>query len=154
MLYSIRELQTSNADALGMQRTAADTLFSLQKSFRQFIGITSKLETYFPLRSGFESKIPTNLNPLDSNFIPVAIALPKWPAPMINQSEHPYLKVWENTRGNKTNVLIFHEDEGYLVVLRKAKDYILPWTAYLVTYKSRKEKLLKEYEAYIKSKER
>jgi hypothetical protein len=78
----------------------------------------------------------------------------KWPAPMINQSEHPYLKVWENTRGNKTNVLIFHEDEGYLVVLRKAKDYILPWTAYLVTYKSRKEKLLKEYEAYIKSKER
>ena len=64
------------------------------------------------------------------------------------------LKVWENTRGNKTNVLIFHEDEGYLVVLRKAKDYILPWTAYLVAYKSRKEKLLKEYEAYIKSKER
>ena len=78
----------------------------------------------------------------------------KWPAPMINLSEHPYLKVWENTRGSKTNILIFHEGEDYLVVLRKAKDYILPWTAYLVTYKSRKEKLLKEYEAYIKSKER
>lgn len=73
---------------------------------------------------------------------------------MINQSEPPYLKVWENTRGNKTNILIFHEDEDYLIVLRKAKDYILSWTAYLVTYKSRKEKLLKEYEAYIKSKER
>lgn len=54
----------------------------------------------------------------------------------------------------KQNILIFHEGEDYLVVLRKAKDYILPWTAYLVTYKSRKEKLLKEYEAYIKSKER
>jgi hypothetical protein len=64
------------------------------------------------------------------------------------------LKVWENTRGNKTNILIFHEGEEYLVVLRKAKDYILPWTAYLVTYKARKEKLLKEYQAYIKSKER
>ena len=75
----------------------------------------------------------------------------KWPAPMINRSEHPYLKVWENTRGNKTNILIFHEDEDYLIVLRKAKDYILPWTAYLVTYKSRKEKLLKEYEAYKKA---
>ena len=23
----------------------------------------------------------------------------KWPAVMINNSEHPYLKVWENTRG-------------------------------------------------------
>ena len=78
----------------------------------------------------------------------------KWPASMINSSEHPYLKVWENTRGTKTNILIFHEDEGYLVVLRKAKDYILPWTAYLINYNSRKNKLLKEYESYIKSKER
>lgn len=78
----------------------------------------------------------------------------KWPAPMINHSTHPYLKVWENTRGDKTNILIFHEDEDYLVVLRKVKDYILPWTAYLVTYKARKEKLLKEYHVYIKSKER
>ena len=78
----------------------------------------------------------------------------KWTASMINSSEHPYLKVWENTRGTKTNILIFHEDEGYLVVLRKAKDYILPWTAYLINYNSRKNKLLKEYESYIKSKER
>lgn len=78
----------------------------------------------------------------------------KWPAPMINKSEHPYLKVWENSRGNKTNILIFHENENYLVVLRKAKDYIIPWTAYLVEYNSRKEKLLKEYHNYIKSKER
>lgn len=78
----------------------------------------------------------------------------KWPASMINGSEHPYLKVWKNTRGNKTNILIYHEGEDFLVVLRKAKDYILPWTAYLVTYKARKEKLLEEYNAYIKSKER
>lgn len=78
----------------------------------------------------------------------------RWPACMINRSEHPKLKVWENTRGGKTNILIFHEDEGYLVVLRRGKDYLLPWTAYLVEYKARKEKLLKEYEAYIKSKER
>lgn len=78
----------------------------------------------------------------------------QWPAPMINGSEHPYLKVWENTRGDKSNILIFHEKENYLVVLRKAKDYILPWTAYLIEYKSRKQKFLKEYETYIKSKER
>lgn len=78
----------------------------------------------------------------------------QWPAPMINNSEHPYLKVWENTRGNKTNILIFHEKENYLVVLRKVKDYILPWTAYLIEYSSHKRKLLEEYEMYIKSKER
>lgn len=78
----------------------------------------------------------------------------RWPACMINRSEHPVLKVWENTRGGKTNILIFYENEGYLVVLRRGKDYLLPWTAYLVEYKARKEKLLKEYEAYIKSKER
>lgn len=78
----------------------------------------------------------------------------QWPAHIINKSEHPYLKVWENTRGNKTNILIFHEKENYLIVLRKTKDYILPWTAYLIDYPSRKRKLLKEYEEYIKSKER
>ncbi len=77
----------------------------------------------------------------------------KWPAVLINDSIHSYLKVWENKRGNKTNVLIFHEREGYLVVLRRGADYLIPWTAYLVTYYNRKERLLKEYEAYIKSKE-
>ena len=77
----------------------------------------------------------------------------KWPAALINDSTHPYLKVWENKRSNKTNVLIYHEQEGYLVVLRKGSDYLIPWTAYLIIYRNRKERLLKEYEAYIKSKE-
>ena len=78
----------------------------------------------------------------------------QWPAPMIKNSEHPYLKVWENTRGSNTNILILHNEENYLLVLRKAKDYIMPWTAYLIDYKSRKRKLIQEYENYIKSKER
>lgn len=78
----------------------------------------------------------------------------KWPAVLINNSEHPYLKVWENTRGTKTNILIFHEAENYLVVLRKGNGYVIPWTAYLIEYESRKRKLLKEYDTYIKSKER
>lgn len=77
-----------------------------------------------------------------------------WPAPMINHSEHPYLKVWENTRKDKTNILILHDFENYLVVLRKGKDYIMPWTAYPIDQPSHKRKLIKEYEDYIKSKER
>ena len=78
----------------------------------------------------------------------------KWPSFIINNSEHPYLRVWENTRGTKTNILILHEAENYLVILRKANGYLLPWTAYLIEYESRKKKLIKEYDEYIKSKER
>lgn len=74
----------------------------------------------------------------------------KWPASLINDSQHPYLKVWENTRGNKTNILIFHEKERYLVVLRKHENYLLPWTAYLVEYEPRLRKLMNEYKAYKK----
>lgn len=78
----------------------------------------------------------------------------KWPAFLINNSEHPYLKVWENTRGGKTNILILHEKESYVIVLRKGNGYLLPWTAYLIEYPSRLRKFLKEYDEYIKSKER
>ncbi|MGL5981568.1 MAG: hypothetical protein ACRCZY_11990 [Phocaeicola sp.] len=78
----------------------------------------------------------------------------EWPAPLINHSEHSYLKVWENKRGSKENILILHEAEGYLVILRKVKDYLLPWTAYSIDYPNRKARLLKEYEDYIKCKKR
>lgn len=78
----------------------------------------------------------------------------KWPSFIINNSEHPYLHVWENTRGSKTNVLILHEAENYVVILRKGNGYLLPWTAYLIEHEWRKKKFLKEYEQYIKSKER
>lgn len=78
----------------------------------------------------------------------------KWPSFIINKSEHPYLRVWENTRGPKTNVLILHEAENYVVILRKGNGYLLPWTAYLIEHDWRKKKFLKEYEEYIKSKER
>ena len=78
----------------------------------------------------------------------------KWPSFMIDNSEHPYLKIWENTRRNKTNILILHPDENYVVVLRKGSDYLLPWTAYLIELEFRKRKFLKEYEEYIKSKKR
>lgn len=78
----------------------------------------------------------------------------RWPAFLINNSNHPYLKVWENKRGNKTNILILHEEENYVIVLRRGNGYLLPWTAYLIEHEWRKKKFLKEYEEYIKSKER
>lgn len=78
----------------------------------------------------------------------------KWPSFIINNSEHPYLKVWENTRGNKTNILILHELENYVVILRKSNGYLLPWTAYLIEHDWRKQKFIREYEDYKKGKER
>lgn len=73
-----------------------------------------------------------------------------YPRPMIDNSRHPYLKVWRNQRGKNNRILIFHEEEGYLVVLDDRGDYILPWTAYLIEFKSRRDKLLVEYEAWLK----
>jgi hypothetical protein len=77
-----------------------------------------------------------------------------WPSPMINNSEISKFKVWKNIRrgngGTKTRILIFCEDENYLVVLDDRGDFILPWTAYLV-HDSKKNRLLAEYEQYIKA---
>ena len=64
-----------------------------------------------------------------------------FPRPMIDNSTHPFLKVWRNKRGTNERILIFHEDESYLIVLEDRGDFILPWTAYLVEYKNRRIKL-------------
>ena len=75
-----------------------------------------------------------------------------FPRPMIDNSTHPFLKVWRNKRGTNERILIFHEDESYLIVLEDRGDFILPWTAYLVEYKNRRIKLMEEYLAYKKAK--
>ena len=75
-----------------------------------------------------------------------------WPRPLIDNSKNSDLKVWQNKRGNKTRILIFHEKESYLVILEMRKKYILPWTAYLIDFPNRKERLLEEYEQYLKTK--
>jgi hypothetical protein len=73
-----------------------------------------------------------------------------FPRPIIDNSENKYLKVWKNKRGRDTRILIWHEKEKYLTVLTERDDYILPWTAYLVTKSHQEKKLMDEYEAYIK----
>ncbi len=74
-----------------------------------------------------------------------------WPRPLIENSNHKYLKVWRNNRKNKNRILIFHEDESYLVVLEDRSQYILLWTAYLVDNNHQKRKLLNEYNDYKKT---
>ncbi len=79
------------------------------------------------------------------------ISYPKF---LIENSTSEVLKVWKNKRHGKNRILIYHEEEEYLVVLDDRKDYILPWTAFLITYPNQRRKYLKEYEAYIKSQNR
>ena len=76
-----------------------------------------------------------------------------FPKPIIDFSDNENLKVWRNKRGTSERILILHETEKYLVVLEDRKDYILPWTAYLVEDSSRLCKLLAEYQNYIKKQE-
>jgi hypothetical protein len=71
-----------------------------------------------------------------------------WPRPMIDRSDHPYLKVWQNTRKSEPRILIFHENESFLVILADRGEYILPWTYFLIDTQNRKRRLLQEYEAY------
>lgn len=74
-----------------------------------------------------------------------------FPRPMIDNISHPYLKVWSNTRNGKERVLIYHEQENYLVILEKRKSYTLLWTAYPVNRGHTYRKLIKEYDAYKKA---
>ncbi len=76
----------------------------------------------------------------------------RWSPKMINESEHPYLKVWRNKRKEQESILIWHGAEKYLVVLRDRGEYILPWTTYLVDQPNRERRLMKEYEAYTTAK--
>jgi hypothetical protein len=72
--------------------------------------------------------------------------------PMIENPNCADLRIWRNKRGNNERILIFHEYESFLVILDDRGEYILPWTAYYIQHNSRKQRLIAEYEAYIKTK--
>jgi hypothetical protein len=75
----------------------------------------------------------------------------RWPKPIIEHSDQEKtIKVWENVRKNKNRICIWLESHEYLIVLDNRRDYILFWTAYLITENHSKRKLQKEYERFIK----
>lgn len=74
----------------------------------------------------------------------------RWPKPIIENSEDPVLKVWTNIRKGKQRVLLWFEDEEYLVVLGERRRYLLLLTAYLVDQPHRKRKLMKEFKDWQK----
>jgi hypothetical protein len=77
----------------------------------------------------------------------------RWPRPIIEHcdDEAEIIKIWENERKGETRILLWFEQQEYLVVLAKRSTYILPWTAYPVVKDHQKRKLRQEYEAYRKA---
>lgn len=72
----------------------------------------------------------------------------RWPRPIIENAAEPIVKIWKNKRGSEYRILLWLEEQEYLVVLAERAGYLLPWTAYLVTDEHRKRKLRKEYKIY------
>lgn len=127
------------------------------KSKPTFQGIRLGLKKY-PIIAGKEYTFyhMTHSGNIENDRIPDLRRMERipFPRPIIDNSIHSDLKVWKNQRGSDIRILIWHEKEEYLVILTQRKDYILPWTAYLILQKHRKEKLRKEYNDYIKAENR
>ncbi|MBV6881943.1 hypothetical protein NG800_019095 [Epilithonimonas ginsengisoli] len=75
----------------------------------------------------------------------------RFPRFIIENCPNSELLVWKNTRGRDTRILIFNEEEKYLVVLTERDGFYLLWTAYVVDKTHTYNKLMKEYNAYKKA---
>jgi hypothetical protein len=75
----------------------------------------------------------------------------RWPRPIIDNGNEPVVKIWENERKGEKRICLWLENQDYLVILAKRSNYILPWTAYMVTKPHQKRKLQQEYEAFKKA---
>ena len=75
----------------------------------------------------------------------------RWPRPIIENDGDNVVKWWRNKRGRENRICLWLEQEEYLVILADRGKYILPWTAYQVTYGNQKRKLQREYDKYRKN---
>lgn len=76
----------------------------------------------------------------------------KFPRFVIDNYTHDRILIWKNKRGSDTRILLFNEEENYILILSERKEYYLFITAYYIEKEHRKRKLLREYEAYKKAK--
>lgn len=74
----------------------------------------------------------------------------RWPRPIMENIEDQTVRMWENIRGNEKNICLCYGDWEYLIVLRKRKDYILPWTTYCPYTNKTKLKWQREFNEYHK----
>ena len=76
----------------------------------------------------------------------------RFPRFVIDNHKHDEILIWRNKRGKDDRVLLFNQDENYVVVLTERSNFYLFITAYLIETEHRRNKLLKEYEDYKKAK--
>jgi hypothetical protein len=72
----------------------------------------------------------------------------RWPKPLIENSQDPAVKYWVSMKGHEDRIHIWLENEDYVVILADRGEYLLPWTAFLVTWEHTRRRLRKEYENY------
>jgi hypothetical protein len=79
----------------------------------------------------------------------------RWPSPVIEHSTDNVVKVWENVRttkkGPENRICLWMEAQEYLVILADRKEYLLPWTAFVVDRSHQKAKLQREFDEYWKN---
>ncbi len=75
-----------------------------------------------------------------------------WPRPMIEAIKSSHVRCWRNKRKEEERIVIVLEDFSYVVVLADRGDYVLLWTAYCVEMEHRRQKLRREYEAFVNRK--
>lgn len=73
----------------------------------------------------------------------------RWPKVIIENFDDELIRVWRNERRGEGRICIWFEQESYLVILAERKNYLLPWTAYVVEQSHAKRKLRKEYERWV-----
>ena len=73
----------------------------------------------------------------------------RWPRPMIESLESGNVVWWKNKRKEEDRILIALTDFSYVVILADRGEYVLLWTAYCVEREHTRQKLRKEYEAFI-----
>ncbi len=76
----------------------------------------------------------------------------RFPKSIIENSSDEDILVWQNKRGSRRNTLMWLKELDYLVVLKNGNGYYILTTAYIITFKHTRKKLITEYEAYIKAK--
>ena len=73
----------------------------------------------------------------------------RWPRPMIEAIKSSHVRCWRNKRKEEERIVIALGDFSYVVVLADRGDYVLLWTAYCVEMKHRRQKLRREFEAFV-----
>lgn len=68
-----------------------------------------------------------------------------WPKAIVDHSDDNVLKVWRNTRGGKTRILLWLEELDYLVVLEERPGVVTLVTAYCTDEDNRRRQLKKEW---------